>query len=72
MKKRVYGGDNTIHKTGHLDVEVNYKGEIIAVWFRCQHLPFKVTYDTTRKRTWDMAVLYAGIKPKINAVVLEE
>lgn len=37
---RYYGDGGTIHHTGHLDVET-YKGEVVAVWYRCQPLPFK-------------------------------
>lgn len=37
---RLYGGDRTIHDTEHLHVEV-HKGEVVAVWFRCQMLPFE-------------------------------
>jgi len=37
---RFYGDGNTIHSTGHLDVETS-NGAVVAVWFRCQTLPFK-------------------------------
>lgn len=37
---RFYGDGNTIHSTGHLDVETR-DGKVVAVWFRCQMLPFK-------------------------------
>lgn len=36
---RFYGGTGTIHETQTLDVEV-HEGRVIAVWFRCQALPF--------------------------------
>jgi len=36
---RYYGGWGTIHGTDKLDVEVE-DGEVVAVWFRCQMLPF--------------------------------
>lgn len=39
-QSRFYGGDNTIHHTGHLDVETR-DGEVVAVWYRCQMLPFE-------------------------------
>lgn len=38
---RFYGDGGTIHGTGHLDVEVK-DGQVVAVWFRCQMLPFRV------------------------------
>jgi len=37
---RFYGDGGTIHGSGELDVEV-HEGKVIAVWFRCQQLPFK-------------------------------
>ena len=38
---RVYGDDKTIHRNESLDVEVDDKGNVVSVWFRCQMLPFK-------------------------------
>lgn len=38
--KRFYGGDNTIHQTEQLQVEVS-NGRVVSVWFRCQMLPFE-------------------------------
>lgn len=47
---RYYGDGGTIHHSGYLDVET-YKGEVVAVWFRCQVLPFKQTeVDAERAR----------------------
>lgn len=40
---RFYGDGGTIHGTGHLDVEVDDAGQVVAVWFRCLMLPFKQT-----------------------------
>lgn len=37
---RFYGGDNTIHQTEQLQVEVS-NGRVVSVWFRCQMLPFE-------------------------------
>ena len=37
---RYYGDGGTIHATGFVDVET-YRGEVVAVWFRCQPLPFE-------------------------------
>lgn len=42
MTNRFYGEDGTIHHTGYVDVETR-DGEVVAVWFRCQTLPFKQT-----------------------------
>lgn len=41
---RVYGHSGTIHSSEQLDIEVNANGTVIAVWFRCQQLPFKQSY----------------------------
>ncbi len=37
----IYGHDRTIHRSGHLDVETDDNGNVVAVWFRCLSLPFK-------------------------------
>lgn len=41
---RVYGHGGTIHDTEKLDVEVNANGTVVAVWFRCQQLPFEQSF----------------------------
>ena len=40
---RYYGDGGTIHHSTRLDVEVDTFGEVVAVWFRCQPLPFRQT-----------------------------
>lgn len=42
-----YGGDGTWHQTGHVDVQLNKKGEVVAVWFRCRMLPFRESREFT-------------------------
>lgn len=37
---RYYGDGGTIHASGLLNVETDSKGNVVAVWFRCQMLPF--------------------------------
>jgi hypothetical protein len=37
-----YGDGGTIHGSTELSVEVNSKGEVVSVWFRCLTLPFHV------------------------------
>lgn len=45
---RYYGDGGTIHGTKQLDIEVR-DGEVVAVWFRCQLLPFRqVEVDARR------------------------
>lgn len=41
---RVYGHSGTIHSSEQLDIEVNANGTVVAVWFRCQQLPFEQSY----------------------------
>jgi hypothetical protein len=40
---RVYGHDRTIHRTGEVNVELDKKGNVVSVWYRCQTLPFTQT-----------------------------
>lgn len=43
-------GEHTIHSTGHLDVEVDDEGNVIAIWYRCITLPFRqVNISNERK-----------------------
>lgn len=37
---RYYGAGGTIHGSARLDVEI-CAGEVVAIWFRCQRLPFR-------------------------------
>lgn len=37
-----YGGANTIHNTGTIDI-VMENGLVTEVWFRCRQLPFQVS-----------------------------
>lgn len=37
-----YGGGNTIHRTGHLDIVVE-DHRVVEVWYRCLQLPFSVS-----------------------------
>lgn len=38
---RYYGDGGTIHGSTELDVETDDIGNVVAVWFRCQMLPFE-------------------------------
>lgn len=40
-EERFYGGDGTIHDTGHVDVVLDENGDVAQVWFRCALVPFK-------------------------------
>lgn len=46
LKRRTYGPAGTIHQTGTIDIEINSKGMIVGVWFRCLALPYKVVLST--------------------------
>lgn len=41
-----YGGAQTIHNTGTVDIMLNDSGEVAQVWFRCQMLAFHVSEFT--------------------------
>jgi hypothetical protein len=56
---RYYGGDLTIHRTTALDVEL-HDGRVVAVWFRCQQLPFN-QIDVNEVRAGEMAHVTADV-----------
>lgn len=71
MTERIYGDDKTIHRTKVVDVEVNKDGKVVAVWFRCQPLPFKQSLADTGRAN-DMIAMYESGGPlALKAVVLE-
>lgn len=41
-----YGGAQTIHNTGTIDIVVE-KDAITEVWFRCRELPYRIDNRTT-------------------------
>jgi hypothetical protein len=57
INERVYGHDATIHQNESLDVEVDKDGNVVAVWFRCQPLPFRQS-DATDTRADEMRRMY--------------
>ena len=69
----IYGHDGTIHGTQHLHVEVDKKGRVVAVWFRCCALPFEVNV-ADRVRAAEMVRMSADInkRVKLNAVDIEQ
>lgn len=71
---RTYGHDQTIHQTGHVDVEVDKRGNVVAVWFRCQPLPFRQS-NVDDRRSGDMDAMYStapGVEENLVAVTLAE
>jgi hypothetical protein len=37
------GTRNTIHASGTIDIQTDKGGKVLAVWFRCLTLPFRVS-----------------------------
>lgn len=70
-KTRLYGRDKTIHQTSVLNVETDDEGNVVAVWFRCQPLPFDQTVVHTN-RAAEMDRMYRTEMPKIVAVELDD
>lgn len=54
---RFYGDGGTVHSSTELDIEVSPMGFVVAVWFRCQPLPFKVA-DVDHMRAQEMNRMY--------------
>ena len=69
----LYGGENTIHRTKLLNIEVDrWTGKVVSVWFRCLHLPFDIT-SVDKNRSKEMKRLYEENEPvKIDAIEVEK
>lgn len=52
----IYGYDKTIHGTQKLNIEIDKRGGVVGVWFRCCALPFDVTV-VDESRAIEMAIL---------------
>lgn len=65
----IYGHDKTIHGTQKLNVEVDKKGNVVSVWFRCCALPFDVTV-VSKERAAEMTRMSQGVNQRntLNAV----
>lgn len=57
---RYYGDGGTIHGTKHLHIET-FRGTVVAVWFRCQPLPFEQA-EVDGPRATDMQRMYGNPK----------
>lgn len=68
----IYGHNGTIHGTQNLNVEVDHKGNVVSVWFRCCALPFDVTV-VRPERAAEMRKMSEEINAtvKLNAVDIE-
>lgn len=69
---RYYGSDMTIHSGGEVNVELDHDGHVVAVWFRCQPLPFTES-STSKDRAKEMRAMYQRQPaPPIDAIVLRD
>jgi len=69
---RFYGDGNTIHHTTALDVETDSDGVVVAVWFRCQPLPFRpVVVSVSRANEMDRMYRDSPM-PAISGVELDD
>ena len=69
---RYYGGTETIHSGGEVNVELDMFGHVVAVWFRCQPLQFTQT-RVKKDRAHEMLKMYLNNQPPaIDALVLRE
>jgi hypothetical protein len=68
----LYGNNGTIHRTQKLNVEIDKRGGVVSIWFRCCALPFDVTV-VDESRAIEMADLSDRINKhvKLNAVDVE-
>lgn len=70
MTEFEYGNSDTIHDTTVLDIEVDSKGHVVAVWFRCQMLPYRVTI-VDEYRASELSFHVDSPLPEIHAVKLK-
>ena len=64
---RYYGNGGTIHASTDLDVETHH-GTVVAVWFRCQPLPFR-QHEVDAQRATDMERMsHDTAMPKLTGV----
>jgi hypothetical protein len=68
---RYYGDGGTIHFTTHVDVEIAPTGQVVAVWFRCQHLPFKMR-KIDERRAAEMREMYTDFKSELHGVEIKD
>jgi len=63
----MYGRDGTIHQTTNVNVELDRRGKVVAVWFRCCPLAF--TQDVVDDdRAAELHHVYSNGGQKIVAV----
>lgn len=69
---RYYGDGGTVHGSTVLDIETR-DGKVVAVWFRCQALPFGQV-EVDRERAAEMESMYKSnwIPPEVHGVELKD
>lgn len=68
---RYYGGTATICASTRLNVEMDQHGNVVAVWFRDQPLPFsQVRVDASR--TMDMHIMRRNGLPELHGVEVRD
>ena len=65
-----YGDDNTIHRSGDVNVELGPDGDVVSVWFRCHLLPFTES-RVDHQRADSMMGYRSASRPRIQAIVFE-
>lgn len=68
----IYGNEGTIHGTQKLNIEIDKRGGVVSVWFRCCALPFDVTV-VDEGRAIEMANMSDRVNKhtKLNAVDID-
>lgn len=70
---RYYGDGGTIHGSNTLDIETDLFGMVVAVWFRCQMLPFRqTTVDDLRAASMCLAYRDGDIPALTGVEVLDQ
>lgn len=70
-KTRFYGDGGTIHSSPEINVEL-HNGKVVAVWFRCQALPFTQS-EAGPHRAADMEKMYQDYPmPEIRGLKLKD
>lgn len=69
---RTYGLDGTIHRNTGVNVELDKDGRVVAVWYRCQMIPFTQTV-VDKNRADSMNRIYDNeILPEVVSIELLE
>lgn len=67
---RFYGDGGTIHHSSEVDVET-HDGKVVAVWFRCQPLPFRQA-RVRAERAAEMLDMMSRYRSKMIGVVVRD